>query len=525
MSFAGLSESIPECDIEDTAVEMPPSQNSNTSITDDPFSSYIPVADPGTVAFFTRKHSDRGSNRKSYFCDVPGCDRVGGFSSESDLTRHRRTKHNISSFRRLDRRWQCQACQAEGEHGGRNTRVWLRLDNFRDHCRKSHKNQNINELVVRSELRQPEAPTTQYTNYSGQLPSSEQQYQLPSLTRSSLSTSDSSDASTIVSSNASRLSTDSASISTEASAGIQYGPQDHWMDIGLGIASDLYTKDSYPNEPFAVVSNDKRSFSSFTDPSLVSWYASNPLSYFGVSRPPPPRMVEHHVPAPSSGSSDTSQKLNSTDVAQMTGEQSQALKPGDRLPNTAFNKPSQSPSATKYGSHVRKMQNLVQKIAWQSTAKNQYKNQAAIIQDQYNAEYEEASQDHIYQQYLIVPEAASDENLSIEGQQVSRKIEPNLAEPMVERNLLNQEKKSEMALYLGNMLEYISYNLLPYVPKNRLGSDIIDILSKSIKLSAANNIYLKQNAPVPPTWILFYNYHRYVLKWNKRQVLIYTVLD
>ena len=178
-----IDDSSMRSDIMGAAMRMSLNQNTSSSMTNRPFSAFntepdqfiqqpltadLPSSSPVELK---RKLQDRTGKSKPYFCDIPGCDRLEGFSSESDLDRHKRTRHNIPSSRRPNRSWICQACQTDGK-GRNNSKVWLRLDNFRDHCRKSHKNQAVNDLVARSELLQPGALITDHRNLGGLFPPS-----------------------------------------------------------------------------------------------------------------------------------------------------------------------------------------------------------------------------------------------------------------------------------------------------------------------------------------------------------------
>ena len=168
-------------DIMSAAMAMSLNQNASSSITNERFSAFNTETDqfmqqpltpdlPDSLSIeFTRKLQDRAAKSKPYCCNFPGCDRLEGFSSESDLDRHKRTRHNIPSSRRPNRSWRCQACQTDGK-GRNNTKTWLRLDNFRDHCRKSHKNQDVNDLVARSELLQPGTSITNHRDLAGLFP-------------------------------------------------------------------------------------------------------------------------------------------------------------------------------------------------------------------------------------------------------------------------------------------------------------------------------------------------------------------
>jgi uncharacterized Zn-finger protein len=67
-----------------------------------PSSSYYAASHGGQRAFETRKdyeeHMRKVHGQSTYECDVSGCERVGpkGYARESDLTKHKRTKHGIT---------------------------------------------------------------------------------------------------------------------------------------------------------------------------------------------------------------------------------------------------------------------------------------------------------------------------------------------------------------------------------------------------------------------------------------------
>jgi hypothetical protein len=84
-----------------------------------------------------RKHMLR--HEKPFKCDVPGCSRNEGFTTSNDLDRHKKSIHKIGLD---DKSYQCasEKCKAK-------TKVWPRLDNFKQHIERMHKDENEDELI------------------------------------------------------------------------------------------------------------------------------------------------------------------------------------------------------------------------------------------------------------------------------------------------------------------------------------------------------------------------------------------
>ncbi|KAL8688096.1 MAG: hypothetical protein Q9218_005905 [Villophora microphyllina] len=80
-------------------------------------------------------------HEKPYKCDVRGCTKDTGFSTQNDLDRHKKSVHKImpeSSFRCAARN--CYKAQ----------KIWPRLDMFRQHCLRIHPDEACDDLVSRS---------------------------------------------------------------------------------------------------------------------------------------------------------------------------------------------------------------------------------------------------------------------------------------------------------------------------------------------------------------------------------------
>jgi hypothetical protein len=86
----------------------------------------------------TRKHKIK--HEKVFFCDQKGCKRRGkGFGTSNDLERHKKSVHKIGL---LKGSYLCAspACKAK-------TKIWPRLDNFKQHIERMHKEEDPIELI------------------------------------------------------------------------------------------------------------------------------------------------------------------------------------------------------------------------------------------------------------------------------------------------------------------------------------------------------------------------------------------
>lgn len=92
-----------------------------------------------------RKHMLR--HEKPFKCDVPGCSKVDGFSTNNDLDRHKKSVHKIMPKNSTDRSFRCAASNCP-----KKEKIWPRLDNFRQHCIRIHQEEDCDELVRKSEM-------------------------------------------------------------------------------------------------------------------------------------------------------------------------------------------------------------------------------------------------------------------------------------------------------------------------------------------------------------------------------------
>lgn len=87
---------------------------------------------------------------KPYKCDVPGCSKNDGFSTNNDLDRHKKSVHKIMPTNSNDRSFRCAALNCP-----KREKIWPRLDNFRQHCKRIHpevqeSSEKLDELVRKS---------------------------------------------------------------------------------------------------------------------------------------------------------------------------------------------------------------------------------------------------------------------------------------------------------------------------------------------------------------------------------------
>ena len=87
-----------------------------------------------------RKHLLR--HEKPFICDEPDCDRGMGFTTINDLDRHKKSIHKIMPPG--SKMYRCAS-----EHCTEKSKQWPRLDNFRQHCERMHRAENIEDLVER----------------------------------------------------------------------------------------------------------------------------------------------------------------------------------------------------------------------------------------------------------------------------------------------------------------------------------------------------------------------------------------
>jgi hypothetical protein len=67
-----------------------------------------------------------------------------GFPNINDLERHQKSVHHMSPKHGKSKDYKCF-----GDGCPRHDKVWPRLDNFKQHLKKVHKNENIDSLLRR----------------------------------------------------------------------------------------------------------------------------------------------------------------------------------------------------------------------------------------------------------------------------------------------------------------------------------------------------------------------------------------
>ncbi|KAJ4992111.1 hypothetical protein SVAN01_02432 [Stagonosporopsis vannaccii] len=85
-------------------------------------------------------------HEKTFICYERDCKRAGkGFSTVNDLDRHRKSVHKIGIEN--SRSYQCASTGCSNR-----TKIWPRLDNFKQHLERMHKSEDPMDLIKRSEL-------------------------------------------------------------------------------------------------------------------------------------------------------------------------------------------------------------------------------------------------------------------------------------------------------------------------------------------------------------------------------------
>ena len=90
--------------------------------------------------FLKRKHLLK--HEKPHKCDVHNCKRNGkGFATINDLDRHKKSVHGID----IDKKsWKCAAERCKSRE-----KCWPRLDNFKQHVRRMHKDEDELDFIKR----------------------------------------------------------------------------------------------------------------------------------------------------------------------------------------------------------------------------------------------------------------------------------------------------------------------------------------------------------------------------------------
>lgn len=82
-------------------------------------------------------------HHKDFTCNFPGCKRAEqGFSTVNDLDRHKKSVHKIGLNK--SKSWRCAAANCSNAK-----KMWPRLDNFKQHIERMHKEEEILDLIQR----------------------------------------------------------------------------------------------------------------------------------------------------------------------------------------------------------------------------------------------------------------------------------------------------------------------------------------------------------------------------------------
>lgn len=88
-----------------------------------------------------RKHILK--HRKEFICTVEHCKRGGkGFSTVNDLDRHKKSVHGMDDSKTKSYRCVAEGCQTK-------SKIWPRLDNFKQHIERMHKDYEVFDLIKR----------------------------------------------------------------------------------------------------------------------------------------------------------------------------------------------------------------------------------------------------------------------------------------------------------------------------------------------------------------------------------------
>ncbi|KAM0721977.1 hypothetical protein Q7P37_002903 [Cladosporium fusiforme] len=104
-----------------------------------------------------RKHT------KPFKCPFPECQlRDVGFASENDRDRHYKSaRHNLAPTKGAKKGYVCAACQPPP---GEKEKWWPRLDNFKAHCRRKHREWPLEDLLHKSERDIDNKPVEAHTD-------------------------------------------------------------------------------------------------------------------------------------------------------------------------------------------------------------------------------------------------------------------------------------------------------------------------------------------------------------------------
>lgn len=81
-------------------------------------------------------------HHKPHFCNIANCPRgPKGFATQNDLDRHKKGVHKIGAAKN-SYRCASELCKNKGK-------TWTRLDNFKQHINRMHKDEDQEDLIKR----------------------------------------------------------------------------------------------------------------------------------------------------------------------------------------------------------------------------------------------------------------------------------------------------------------------------------------------------------------------------------------
>ncbi|KAF1959317.1 hypothetical protein CC80DRAFT_545688 [Byssothecium circinans] len=90
---------------------------------------------------------------KPHICDVRNCRRAAvgkGFTTKNDLDRHKKSVHHVGVEK--------DSYQCASENCRNRSKIWPRLDNFKQHISRMHKGEDEQDLIRRSAYQEPYPP-------------------------------------------------------------------------------------------------------------------------------------------------------------------------------------------------------------------------------------------------------------------------------------------------------------------------------------------------------------------------------
>ena len=83
-------------------------------------------------------------HEKKFKCNIINCPRGDrGFGTVNDLERHKKSKHGIQPKHGATKSYRCAASRCKT-----STKIWPRLDNFKQHIKRVHKHEDLQDLVM-----------------------------------------------------------------------------------------------------------------------------------------------------------------------------------------------------------------------------------------------------------------------------------------------------------------------------------------------------------------------------------------